>query len=114
SFLLGLVNNGNIAYPVELRHGKNQTGLYVQDSWKITRRLTFDYGLRYDYSTYLREQYGRAPFFSRTAPNPTVGGIPGAVIFDGSGDGHCNCSLAKNYPWAFGPRLGFAYQLNTK
>ena len=82
SFLLGLVNSASIAQPVFPRLGKNQTGLYVQDTWKVTRRFTLDYGLRYDYSTYLREQYGRAPFFSRTLPNPTVGGQPGAVIFD--------------------------------
>jgi hypothetical protein len=114
SFLLGLVQSANIARPVFPKLGKNQTGLYAQDSWKVTRKLTLDYGLRYDYSTYLREQYGRAPFFSRTAPNPTVGNIPGAMIFDGSGPGHCNCDLAHNYPWAFGPRLGLAFQINPK
>ncbi|HEY7339196.1 MAG TPA: TonB-dependent receptor [Bryobacteraceae bacterium] len=114
SFLLGLVNNGNIAYPVELRHGKSQTGIYAQDSWKITRRFTLDYGLRYDYSTYLREQYGRASAFSPTVPNPATGNLPGAVMFEGSGPGHCNCSFAHNYPWAFGPRLGMAYQITNK
>ena len=114
SFLLGAVNSASIAQPVFPKLGKNQTGLYVQDTWKVTRKFTLDYGLRYDYSTYLREQYGRAPFFSRTKPNPTVGGQPGAVIFDRSGPGRCDCELAHNYPWAFGPRLGFAYQLNTR
>jgi hypothetical protein len=114
SFLLGLVNNVSIAYPTYPRLGKNATGLYVQDTWKVTRKFTLDYGLRYDYSTYLREQYGRAPFFSRTALNPTVGNIPGAAVFDRDGPGHCNCNMAHNYPWAFGPRLGFAYQINTK
>ena len=60
SFLLGQVNSVGIANPVEPRLGKHQIGLFVQDSWKVTRKLTFDYGVRYDYSTYLREQYGRA------------------------------------------------------
>jgi hypothetical protein len=114
SFLLGLVNNGNIAYPVQLKHGKNQLGIYAQDSWKITRKLTLDYGLRYDYSTYLSEQYGRASVFSPTVPNPVAGNIPGAVMFEGDGAGHCNCRFAHNYPWAFGPRLGLAYQINPK
>ncbi len=111
SFLLGLVNNGNIAYPAEIRFGKEQLGFYAQDSWKVTRRLTFDYGLRYDYSTYLRETYGRATFFSPTVPNPAAGNLPGATIFEGSGPGHCNCQLAHNYPWGFAPRLGVAYQI---
>ena len=26
----------------------------------------------------------------------------------------CNCNFAKNYPWAFGPRLGFAYTYDNK
>jgi outer membrane receptor protein involved in Fe transport len=105
SFLLGLVQSANIARPVFPKLGKHQIGLFVQDTWKVTRKLTMDYGLRYDYSTYLREQYGRAPFFSRTAPNPTVGNIPGALIFDGNGAGHCKCALEHNYTWAFRPRL---------
>ena len=31
SFLLGLVNNGNIAVPTSTRLGKTQTGIYAQD-----------------------------------------------------------------------------------
>ena len=114
SFLLGDVKTISITNPVDPRVGKHQLGLYVQDSWKITRKLTFDYGLRYDFSTYLRDGYGRDPFFSPTTPNPAVGNILGAMEFDGYGPGHCNCNIAKNYPYAFGPRLGVAYQINSK
>ena len=114
SFLLGLVNNVSIANPIDPRLGKKVFGAYVQDSWKVTRKLTVDYGLRYDYSTYLQEEHGRNPYFSPTTPNPALGGILGAVEFEGSGPGHCNCNLAKNYPWAFGPRLGVAYQITPK
>ncbi len=113
SFLLGDVKQISIANPVAPRLGKHELGFYAQDSWKITRRITFDYGLRYDYATYLREEHGRDPFFSPTTLNPAVG-IPGAVVFDRSGPGHCNCSLAKNYPWGFAPRLGLAYQITQK
>ncbi|MBZ5578286.1 MAG: TonB-dependent receptor [Acidobacteriia bacterium] len=113
SFLLGQVKTVSVSNPVDPRLGKHEIGFFAQDSWKVTRKITLDYGIRYDYSTYLREQYGRAPFFSPTTLNPTVG-IPGAVVFDGSGPGHCNCSLAKNYPWGFAPRLGLAYQFNSK
>ena len=28
------------------------------------------------------------------------------MIFEGDGPGRCNCNFAKNYPYAFGPRLG--------
>jgi hypothetical protein len=114
SFLLGDVKTVSIANPVDPRLGKKQFGIYAQDSWKITRKITFDYGLRYDYSTYLQEQYGRAPFFSPTTPNPALGGILGAMEFDRSGAGHCNCNIAKNYPFAAAPRLGLAYQFLPK
>src|SRR5262245_58966624 len=113
SFLLGQVNEVSISNPTFPRLGKNQLGIYFQDSWKVTRTLTLDYGLRYDYSTYLREQYGRAPQFSPTTIHPTLG-IPGAAIYDGDGPGRCNCDIARNYPYAFGPRFGMAYQIAPK
>jgi len=114
SFLLGLVDNISISRPTRPRMGKTQLGLFIQDSWKITRTITFDYGLRYDYSTYLQEEHGRAPEFSPVTPNPSVGGILGAAIFDGHGVGGCQCYIAHNYPWAFAPRLGLAYQITPK
>jgi hypothetical protein len=113
SFLLGQVNSVTIANPVYPRIGKSQFGLYAQDTWKVTRKFTLDYGLRYDYSTYLQESYGRAPFFSASTVHPRLG-IPGAVVYDKYGPGRCNCSLANNYPWGFGPRLGAAYQITPK
>lgn len=113
SFLLGLVDQIQMSNPTRPRMGKKQLGLYAQDSWKVNPRLTLDYGLRYDYSTYLREEYGRAPEFSPTTIHPVLG-IPGAAIYDGHGPGRCNCDIAHNYPLAFGPRLGVAYQVNNK
>ena len=114
SFLLGLVDSGNIANPPSARVGQNAWGFFAQDSWKVSRRLTVDYGLRYDYQGYPREQYGRYADFSPTTPNPSAGGLPGASVFEGGGPGHCNCSFGKIYPYAIGPRLGAAYQINEK
>jgi hypothetical protein len=113
SFLLGQVSSVTIANPTNPRLGKKQFGAYVQDTWKITRKFTFDYGLRYDYSTYLQEQYGRAPFFSATTVQP-LAGLLGASVYDGHGTGRCNCTLAHNYPYGIAPRLGLAYQINAK
>ena len=110
SFLLGLVNSGTVNPPANLRLGKHFIALYAQDSWKITRKLTLDYGLRYDYDTAPKEQYGRLPNLSPTLADPTAGGHPGGTIYEAT----CNCSFAKNYPFAFGPRLGVAYQITPK
>ena len=114
SFLTGRVDNFSIAQPAEFRFGKKQVAFFVQDSWKVTRKLTLDYGVRYDYGTYYREQYGRAMTLSPTLANPSAGNQPGAWIFEGSGPGRCNCNFANNYPYAVGPRVGAAYQITPK
>src|SRR5205085_11691073 len=49
-----------------------------------------------------------------STPNPSIGGLPGALIYEGNGPGRCNCSFAIKYPYALGPRLGIAYQLSPK
>src|SRR5262249_27869450 len=81
-----------------------------QDTWKVTRKLTLDYGLRYDYATYPKEQYGRLPSLAFNVADPTAGGHPGGIVYEST----CNCDLAHNYPYAFGPRLGVAYQFSGR
>ncbi|HEY6346437.1 MAG TPA: TonB-dependent receptor [Bryobacteraceae bacterium] len=114
SFLLGLPDRLQLSPVTQTKTGNHSIGLYAEDSWKITRKLTLDYGLRYDFQTYLKEEHGRMQDASFTTPNPVVGGLLGAVVYEGYGGGRCNCELSHNDPWAFGPRLGAAYQINTK
>jgi hypothetical protein len=113
SFLLGAVNRGETALPSDFHLGKKSFAFFAQDSWKATHKLTIDYGLRYDFQTYIKTD-GRVPGFGFTTPNPAYGNIPGAVMFEGYGPGRCNCDFASNYPYNFGPRLGIAYQLTKK
>ena len=110
SFLLGQTSGINDGATANLRFGNHTFAVYAQDSWKVTRRLTLDYGLRYDYMSLIREQYGRNSSASFDTPNPLAGGRPGAVIYEAT----CGCRFAHNYPYAFGPRLGAAYQINSK
>ncbi len=110
SFLLGTPDTAQIDPPSRVRFGKQQWGFYAQDSWKVTHKLTLDIGLRYDYSTYYTEQYGRSPDFAPDLANPTAGGHPGAVIYQAT----CHCAFAQNYPYGLGPRFGFAYQAAPK
>ena len=115
SFMLGFPDQLQLSPLANTKLGNHSMGFYAQDSWKVTRKLTLDYGLRYDFQTYLREQYNRMQEISWSTPNPTVGGLPGTGIYEGSGPGaHCNCAFSHNYPFAFGPRVGVAYQINTK
>ena len=84
------------------------------DTWKITRKLTLDYGLRWDVESYGHEIYNRWVEFGPNTPNPTVNNIPGALVYEGYGQGRCNCSFTNTYPYALGPRAGAAYQLDSK
>jgi len=110
SFLLGAVDTAEVDPPSRVRFGKQQWGFYAQDSWKVTHKLTLDLGLRYDYSTWYKEQYGRSPNLAPNLADPTAGGHPGAVTYQAT----CGCDFAHNYPWGFGPRFGFAYQVLPK
>jgi len=110
SFLMGAVDTAEVDPTSRVRFGKQQWGFYAQDSWKVTRKLTLDIGLRYDYSTWYKEQYGRSPDLAPLLANPTAGGHPGAVIYQAT----CSCDFAHNYPYALGPRFGFAYQVLPK
>jgi hypothetical protein len=114
SFLLGGANNGFIGIPSKSRLGNRALSGFVQDTWKVNRNLSLDYGMRYDFQTYLKEQYGRIAYFAPGAVNPTAGGRLGGIALEGDGPNRCNCRLAKNYPWAFAPRLGVSYKLSEK
>src|SRR5206468_2714284 len=46
--------------------------------------------------------------------NPNAGGLNGAIAYEGTGDGRCNCNFANFYKFALGPRLGAAYQIDNK
>ena len=110
SFMLGGMSANSVAAPIALGNKKSQMGIYVQDTWKVTRKLTFDYGLRWDYGTYAREQYGRNGSIGLAIANPAASGRLGARQFEAT----CKCNFATNYPYAYGPRLGMAYQIDTK
>jgi len=114
SFLLGLVDNASMGPYGGVNYRRPVWGFYAQDTWKITRKITLDYGIRYDLQPVQHEEYYREASFDPTAPNPTVGGLPGAIKYDGWGPGRCNCNLTPTYPYGIGPRVGLAWQILPK
>jgi hypothetical protein len=110
SFFLGAANGVTVAQPARLRLGMQSYGLFIQDTWKVTRKLTLDYGLRWDFATLWKEQYGRMHSAAFDIPNPVIGGRPGYVRYEAT----CGCSYNSNYPYSIGPRIGAAYQINPK
>ncbi len=111
SFLLGDYNSTAQTPQLNYKQGNQEWGLFIQDTWKVNRKLTLDLGLRWDYSTQFKEQYGRLGQFNPTLPDANAGGHPGATQYAST----CNCSFYQpTYPYAIGPRIGVAYQLNEK
>ncbi|MCU1326887.1 MAG: hypothetical protein JWN34_2257, partial [Bryobacterales bacterium] len=114
SFMLGMVNNASVNALQDPQWRKTSWAFYLQDTWKITRKLTLDYGIRWDYEAAGHEIWNRVSNLGFSTPNPAAGGRPGALIYAGNGPGRCNCDMAPRYPFALGPRLGVAYQLDPK
>jgi hypothetical protein len=116
SFLLGAVDRGSLRdfayYP---RNRYKYFATYAQDDWKATRRLTVNYGLRYDIFFPRYEKNNNLSSFDPTIPNPAAGNRLGALAFLGDGPGrNGRTSFADTYFKAFAPRLGLAYQLTDK
>jgi hypothetical protein len=78
--------------------------LYARDSWQITRNLTINYGLRWEYyPIYSHDHYGAVRYDPSTY-SILIGGM-GGVPWDTGASAN-----KKN----FGPRLGAAYRLGAK
>jgi len=117
SYLLGAVDNGNMdALFVVPANRYRYLALFAQDDWKLTRRLTLNYGLRYDIYVPRFDAYNNFSGFDAGLENPKAGGLRGATAFLGEGTGRDNSrrSFADTWMKGFGPRFGFAYQWNGK
>ena len=112
SYLVGAVNSGSFTLSSVPETGARFRPIspYVQDTWKVTSKLTLDLGLRWDYYPSYREVKDRFAYFDPNAANPLIN-AKGAVAFGGFGTGLCNCHTpVHDYMKNFGPRIGFAYQ----
>lgn len=89
--------------------------LYGQDSYKFSSRLTLNYGIRYDLDLPATEAFNRFSAVDPTLPNPGAGNIVGAYTYFGTGTGRNGRKRPQDtYHKAFGPRVGFAYSINSK
>ena len=115
SFLLGYADGGSIDTIRFIGQQWPYFAGYIQDDWRLTNKLTVNFGLRWETTlppTGLNDKWSD---FSPTTPNTRDNNFPGALIYAGSGAGRQGSrSLADSYFGAYGPRLSFAYQWKDK
>jgi outer membrane receptor protein involved in Fe transport len=116
SFLLGAANRGQMReYAYFPRNRYQYYAFYAQDDWKVNRKLTLNYGLRWDIFVPRYEKQGNLSTFDLGLPNPGAGNLPGALTFFGEGQGRNGNKRLADIDWkAFGPRLGIAYQVTQQ
>jgi Carboxypeptidase regulatory-like domain len=108
SFMLGEVNTGSVQISDLIRSRASYWAFYAQDDWRLTSRLTLNYGLRWEAELPRRELDNKMNSFDPLAINP-VSGTPGVVTFAGR-NGTPVRAFATDWN-NVGPRVGFAYQL---
>jgi hypothetical protein len=110
SFLFGGTDFVNISYPIESAYRFWQFGMFAQDDWKVSQRLTLNLGLRYDIQLPRSDAHGNVSTMDPTLPNPSAGGLPGAFTFYGSGPGRNGSDRIGTIDYkGVQPRFGFAY-----
>jgi hypothetical protein len=114
SFLLGYPASGSVPINPSFAYQHLYYGLFLQDDWRVSRKLTLNLGLRWDYESPTSERFNQLnASFDRTSPSPFQ--APGLQLKGGllfvSQDNRLpyECDLNN-----FGPRAGVAYQLTEK
>jgi Carboxypeptidase regulatory-like domain len=116
SMLIGWGSGGDYHIDPPSASASQYYGFYVQDDWKLTRRLTVNFGLRYDFDVPRTERYDRYSWFDFDAPSPIAGKVPGYPNLKGqflfaNKDNRSPIDADYNN---IQPRIGFAFEVTPK
>jgi hypothetical protein len=121
SALIGWGSSGAVSIDYPTAQSAGYFGTYLNDDWRVTRRLTVNLGLRYDFDIPRTDRYNRlnwldlsspAPItgVTATATCPACGNLMGLMKFADSGNRNIYNGDYNNVQ----PRVGLAYALNNK
>jgi hypothetical protein len=118
SFMLGLGSSGSIVTPSPYSYRNYYAGVYASDTWQATKKLTLNYGVRWELPFPSVERYDRFTNLLPNSPSPIAqaSGIPnlmGRLGLVNSPDNPSRYAAATHLD-LFAPRVGFAYRLNDK
>ncbi len=106
-FLLGVPSQYNQSQ-LQPFYGRNKyVGLYAQDSWRVARNLTLNYGLRWDRIEPWYEKYNQIATFVPGQQSVVFPGAPAGILYPT--DPGVPRTLAPAGNRDFAPRLGLAY-----
>jgi hypothetical protein len=118
SMLLGYPSAGSVVTSESLSNMVRYGGAFVQDDFRVNSKLTLNYGLRYEYETGIFAPNNRFnPAFDPKAVNPIqsqVTGITTLGVLEYAGQNGYGTTAGNPNHDKFGPRIGFAYSLNSK
>lgn len=115
SLLLG-AGSGSTSISMDPAMSVHAIGMYLQDNWRVTPRLTVTAGLRYENQRPATERYNRVAYFDPKMVNPisTTFGSPVYGGFEFAGvDGRGRAAWESDNK-DFGPRAGIAYRFTDK
>ena len=107
TFLLGAVSSASVTTHLGESQRSHSLSGFVQDDWKITRRLTLNLGLRYDYQAQTVENKNGTTNFDLGCKLPN--GLTGCTVYAGSA-GQPRAYRDPDYK-NLGPRIGFAWDV---
>jgi trimeric autotransporter adhesin len=116
--LLGYPASGSITTSVKLTDYADYYGIYIQDNFRLSNKITINYGLRWERELGLQEvNNGLVTNFLTTATNPIASNVTGILPLGEvqyAGVNGAPTSVGDPYANKWGPRAGIAYQMDSK
>ena len=109
SMLLGDVASSSVYIDTPTGSRYVNLALFFQDDFRVSRTLTLNMGLRWDYQPLPTEQHNRYPNWNPNVIDP-MWGLPGAFEFASAEQRN----FGENQKTNFAPRFGFAWQAMDK